>query len=93
MELGILDESRLAHTLVPWGGHTDKACHEHALKTHSYSSRVSQDEKCIIHPVYWNLRWWLLGEIPQLTPQELSELKLSLTDGKHKGCQKHSHID
>ena len=56
MELGILDESTLAHTLVPWGGHTNKAGCEHALKTHSYSSRVSQDEKCIIPPVYWNLR-------------------------------------
>ena len=56
MELRILDESTLAHTLVPWGGHTNKAGCEHALKTHSYSSRVSQDEKCIIPPVYWNLR-------------------------------------
>ena len=57
MELGILVESRLAHTLVPWGGRTDKAGCEHALKTHTYSSRVSQDEKCIIPPVYWNLQW------------------------------------
>lgn len=56
MELGILDESRLAHTLVPWGGHTDKAGYEHALKAHSHSSRVSQDEKSVIPPVYWNLR-------------------------------------